>query len=82
MTKEQVVTMAQRHLENYKPSGVSIEVVTENIRDDAGFWYIPVRLMGELPRRYRYYEDLAGAEEEILNEESLNVLFVPTGSAP
>lgn len=76
---ERIADISRRHLDDHKPAGVPIEVLTERIHRSGDFWYVPVRLTADIPRRYRYYEDLADAEIEIKDNEHLDILFVPTG---
>lgn len=79
MTEVQVAKLVNKYLDAHRPEGVPIEVVEKGFRQDGDWWYVPVRLTGELRRYSHYYDELADAEIEIVDSEHINVLFVPVG---
>lgn len=80
MSEEKVIEISQRYLDKWKPDGVPIQVAADKkIRSEGNSWYVPVRLMGTLPREYHYTDALADAEIDIVDTEHLDVMFVPVG---
>ena len=80
MDENQAVTLAQKYLDKYMPDDTPIEIVGgKPLRFDTGFWHIPVRLTAEIPRRFHYHDALADSEIELMDNEHVNLLFVPVG---
>lgn len=57
--------------------GVTVEVLEQGVRQDGGWWYVPVHPTVDLPRRAEYYEALVEAEDSIKEQAGLEVLLVP-----
>ena len=76
--EQEVVEAVRRHIRDVHPGGAVLEVVAEGVRQDQEWWYVPVRPSVQPPRRYEYYEALAGVEKELQKSERLTVLLVPT----
>lgn len=80
MNKEQVAELVRRYAEAEEPQDLRIEVLDAGVRPDGdGWWYVPVRTLPDLPKRYRYYEKLADIEEHLREQEKVDVLLVPAG---
>jgi len=72
-----VVEAVRRHIQNRQPGGITLDVLTDGVRQDQDWWYVPVRPSAKPPRRYEYYETLAAVENELQESEHLTVLLVP-----
>lgn len=80
MNEEQVIELSQRYLDKWKPDGIPIQIAQDKkVRHEGESWYIPVRLVGTVPREYHYIDALADAEIDIVDTEHLDVMFVPVG---
>ena len=80
MSEKSIVALSQKYLDKWKPDGVPIEVALDKKVDQQGdSWYVPVRLLGKVPREYHYLDALADAEIDIVDTEHIDVLFVPVG---
>ena len=55
-----------------------MEALTQGVRHEQDWWYVPVRPSLEPPRRYEYYEALADVETNMLTQENIIVLLLPT----
>ena len=78
VSETEIVEIAGRYLKDKHPGGATLEALTQGVRHEQDWWYVPVRPSFEPPRRYEYYEALADAEEVLEDEENLTVLFLPT----
>jgi len=76
--EEEVVEIVGRYLKSHHPGGATLEALTEGVRHEQDWWYVPVRPSFEPPRRYEYYEALADVEGALEDKEHLTVLFLPT----
>ena len=76
--EQAVVEAVRRHIQNRHPGGITVEVLTDGVRRDQDWWYVPVRPSAKPPQRYEYYETLAAVENELQETEHLTVLLVPT----
>ena len=77
-TIEQVIDAVRKQLKDHHPGGAVLEVVTQGIRQNQDWWYVPVRPSIQPTKRYEYYEALANVENELQKSENLTVLLVPT----
>ena len=78
MSEVKVIEVSQRYLDKWKPDGVPIQVATDRtVKHEGNSWYVPVRLMGTVPRQYHYFDALADAEIDLVDTEHLDVMFVP-----
>ena len=77
-TAQGVVETVRRYIRGVRPGGAVLEVVTQGVRQDQEWWYVPVRPSVQPAKRYEYYEALAGVEKELQKSEHLTVLLVPT----
>ena len=74
----EIVEIAGRYLKGKHPGGAALEALTQGVRHEQDWWYVPVRPSFEPPRRYEYYEALADVEGALEDVEHLTVLFLPT----
>jgi hypothetical protein len=77
MNTQQVVDLVQRYLNVHDLSEAPIEVLPQSVRQDGDWWYVPVRPVHQLPKSYRYYEELTEIEAELKDRENIDVLLVP-----
>ncbi len=77
MSKEQIAELVRQYAEVEEPLDLRIEVLEAGVRPDGDGWYVPVRTLVNLPKRYPYYEKLADIEEHLRQDENLDVLLVP-----
>ncbi len=78
MSEQQVVRLVRRYLQDHQPAGNIIEVLEQDIRKDGDWWYVPVRPEHQLPKTYRYYEELTAIENELREKEQVDILLVPS----
>ena len=76
VTEQQVVEAVQRHVKDLRPGGAQLEVLTQGVRQDQDWRCVMVRPDKQPAKRYEYYEALADAEVQLL-EEGLTVLLAP-----
>ena len=75
--QKQIVDMVRGYLLRQQDNGLSIEVLEKSVRHDGNWWYIPVRSNSE-QRTYQYYDILAEVETEIVDNEHVSILLVPS----
>ncbi len=78
MSDTDIVEIVARFLKDKHPGGATLEALTQGVRHEQDWWYVPVRPSFEPPRRYENYEALAQVEGELEDAEQLTVLFLPT----
>ncbi len=78
MSEQQIGQLVRSYLQSHQPMGNSIEVLEQDIRRDGDWWYVPVRPSQQLPKTYRYYEELTNIENELREKEQVDVLLVPS----
>lgn len=74
-----VVRRVRPYLERTPISGVVLEIMEDRVHAEDDWFYIPVRLNMKEPRTSKYYDMLAGIENEIAQQERLRVMLVPAG---
>ena len=57
--------------------GATIQIVEEGVREEGGWWHVPVFPDREFERRYRYYEQLTVVEDAVKQAYGVEVLLVP-----
>lgn len=72
-----VIEAVRKHLLGRNPGGATLEVLSDGIRHEQDWWYVPIRPSFQPPRRYEYYETLAEVENEVLKSDHLTVLLLP-----
>jgi hypothetical protein len=77
MEKQQVLRLIREYLDHHRSNGVTIEILERAVRHDGDWWYVPVRPSGQVPKTYRYYEELTDVETELKDKEHIDVLLVP-----
>ena len=80
MNKQAVVDRVRRNLKRHQLPNAELEVIEAGVRQDNGFWYVPVKPSAPLSRSFEFYDALAIAEDELDWEDHLNVLLVPVYS--
>lgn len=81
LSKRDVVKVVREYIQDCHPSGLTLEIVEEDVRKEKYWWYVPVRADREPPKLFEYYESLADVEERLDENESLEVFLVPAGPA-
>lgn len=56
---------------------VPADLLIDEARTDAGWWYVPIAFPGQAPRDYMSYEALTDIEREVEAEFSIRILLVP-----
>jgi hypothetical protein len=75
--KKTVIEAVRKQIQGRTPGGATLEVLTEGIRQDQEWWYVPIQPSIQPARRYEYYETLAEVENELQKSDHLTVLLVP-----
>ena len=78
MSEKEIVEIVARYLKDKHPGGATLEALTQGVRHEQDWWYVPVRPSVEPKRRYEYYEALAEVENDLEEAEHLTVLLLPT----
>ena len=78
MSEQQIVQLVRRYLRDHQPPGSAIEILEQDIRRDGNWWYVPARPAHQLPKTYRYYEELTNIENGLREKEPVDVLLVPS----
>ncbi len=78
MSEQQIGQLVRSYLQSRQPPGSAIEVLEQDIRKDGDWWYVPVRPNHQLPKTYRYYEELTDIENQLRENEQVDVLLVPS----
>jgi hypothetical protein len=55
MDKQTVIERVRRSLKRHPIPDAELEVVEAGIRQDNGFWYVPVKPSAPLPRSFEFY---------------------------
>ena len=76
-TEEKVLDAVRKHVKDRHPGGAILEVLSRGIRQEQDWWYVLVQPDKEPDKRYEYYEALADAEVELMEQDDLTVLLVP-----
>ena len=77
MSEKEIVEIVARYLKDKHPGGATLEALTQGVRHEQDWWYVPVRPSAEPARRYEYYEALADVEAALEDSEHLTVLLLP-----
>ncbi|HEX4054982.1 MAG TPA: hypothetical protein VHX86_12015 [Tepidisphaeraceae bacterium] len=81
MNKNKLVELVKSHLKKVG-HGISFEVITDGVRQEESWWYVPVlatRKGKDLPREITV-NIYANIEDELERKKRINVLFVPAVS--
>ena len=78
MSKKDVVQRVNHYLKSYHFDGLTVEIVEGAVREDDGWWYVPVRPSSQGAITYHYFGVLTDIEGEIKEKEHLDVLLVPS----
>jgi hypothetical protein len=77
--KDSLIQTVKRYLERepYRKESLPQTIVTEGVRPDEDYWYVPVSTPREAESVFDYYNYLAKIEEAILEQENQHVILVP-----
>ncbi len=73
-----VVEAVQKRLQDRHPDGVNLEALPQGVRHEQDWWYVSVRPDKEPAKDWEYFEALAEVEMEMLTQENVLVLILPT----
>ncbi|MDQ2798474.1 MAG: hypothetical protein M3Y13_02390 [Armatimonadota bacterium] len=76
--KQVVVEAVQQRLQVRHPGGANLTALPQSVRHEQDWWYVNVRPDKEPPKQFEYYEALAEVETEMLTQENIIVLLLPT----
>lgn len=76
MNREEVIALVEQRLKEL-PIRYGIHVAVEGVRQEGGWWTVPVYADQEPKRRWQYYEALADVEADIAEDKQVNILLVP-----
>lgn len=77
MDASAISSVVRRHLEGERFADLHMTVLEDGLREDDGWWYVPVKPGQPFRRSDLYYAVLGDLEQEIDEEEGLNILLVP-----
>jgi hypothetical protein len=77
-SEQEVVEKVRKYLKDKHPGGANLEALSQGVRHEQEWWYVPVQPDIRPPRRYEYYEALADVELNMLKQEKVTVLLLPT----
>ncbi len=75
MTKSVVAEKVRQGLQQVEVSGITLQVVDEDVYQVDEWWRVPVRLSRWPARMFDFYEALATVTEELQEAEHLNILL-------
>ena len=78
MSKRDVVQRVDHYLKTHHFEGLTVEIVERSVKEDDGWWYVPIRPSSQGAITYNYYGVLADIEGELKENEHLDVLLVPS----
>jgi hypothetical protein len=76
LTNKAIADIVRNRLKDCRPGGLMLEVVEEGIQKGENWWRVPVRPSAWPEKLYEYYEAMAEVEEDILENDNLNILFM------
>lgn len=76
LTNHEIANIVRNRLKDYRPGGLTLEVVENGIQKGENWWRVPVRPSAWPEKLYAYYEAMAEVEEDILENDNLNILFM------
>lgn len=81
MNREAVAELVRKYLQEHPEedeANVRLDVLTDGIREDEGWWHVPVRRTPEATRTWKYYEYLTDIEDAIKKDhDDVDVLLIP-----
>lgn len=76
-SETEVLSRLRDYLTHHPIPGIRLEAVTEGVRRDDNWYYVPILLKEGEPAAYQFYDLLIEIEEQFRKQEHLNVLLVP-----
>ncbi len=77
-SSHEIADRVRNRLLGVNVSGIALRVLEEGVHQEDDCWYVPVQPTVEPDRTNEYYHLLADVEGSLLDEEGLNILFIPT----
>ena len=78
MTKQDIIQKVNHYLRPHQTSDMTIEIVEKSVKEDDGWWYVPIRSTSPEPITYTYFGVLTDIEGELKENDHLDVLLVPS----
>lgn len=75
MTKERVAAIVRERLKNVSVTGITMEVVDDDVYKIDAWWRVPIRPSRWPKRMFEFYEVLAEVEDDLQEQEHLNILM-------
>jgi hypothetical protein len=79
--KHDIARLVQRRIEPLRIEGdIILTILEDGINQDNDGWYVPIQPTSEPRKTSPYYEALAEIEGQLLDEDGINILFIPTAA--
>lgn len=78
MSRTEILNRIRELLAKNDFQGASMTVLDEGVRLEEDTWYVPVQPSFDPKNTSQYYEALASIEADLLVDESVTVLLIPT----
>ena len=75
---QSVAQVVREYLQGQRPSGLTLEVVEDEVRKIDTWWQVPVRPSAWPEKTFELYDTLAEVETAIQEDKHLNILLAPT----
>lgn len=72
-----IAELVQKYIDENPVAGITLRVVTEGVRQDRDWTYVPVMPDHQPASRFPYYEALARLETRIQMEQGQTILLIP-----
>ena len=81
MNREQLIQLVSAKLNRIRHHGVALRIVEDGVREDNGWWFVPVLASGDNPPPIDFlYPEYATIESDIADEFQVDVMLVPTAA--
>lgn len=81
MTVGNVIAKVEAELKNQNGSKRELEVISDAVWEDDGWWYVTVRPLNPKMRAYEYADRLTAVEDVLRAHHQQKILLVPALSA-
>jgi hypothetical protein len=78
MQRDDFLKHISNRLKGQDFQGAEVHVLENGVRQEENTWYVPLQPSFDPHNTTRYYEVLAGIEADLLIEDGISVLFIPT----
>ncbi len=77
-SQREISGRVQQRLDSERLGPVRFTILMEGVRQEDDWWYVPVQPSEEPAKTSDYYDLLARVQTELLEEDDLNIVFIPT----